>query len=348
MSRSVLSQSALALQDLPVASRPKGRGKAAHLPEAVLSESVLDAKDIADLSKARENRWRPGLADQPLHSEIFAGTQDASGAGLALALARDALKWGTQSGTQEPEQNPLTETQDRRHVLWVQDTRAIQQSGRPYMHGLPDDLRERLIHVEAKTPEDALFALEEGLRCRDLACVIGEIAGNPRGLDFTASRRLSLAAEKHGIALWLVRLEAEPDLSSARMRWRVEAAPSLESCWNTQAPGLPSWKAELFRARSHAPGQWILSDDQQALHARKPGTQRHFENTHVAQLPGPVFPQSALPQSALPGPALAYKRRIGDVLRYAAPCAARYQGPSHTRHLVRQTVGRSLAAYARA
>ncbi|MGB3472220.1 MAG: recA-like protein [Erythrobacter sp.] len=332
MSRSVSSQSALALQDSPVVShpsgRPKGKGEAAHLPQ-----SVLDAQDIAALSKARESRWRPGLADQPLHSEIFAGTQDASGAGLALALARDALKAVERSAAST--KGAPVETQDRRHVLWVQDIRAIQRSGRPYMHGLPADLRERLIHVEAKTPEDALFALEEGLRCRDLACVIGEITGNPRALDFTASRRLSLAAEKHGIALWLVRLEAEPDLSSARMRWRVEAAPSLEPRWNTQAPGLPNWKAELFRARSHAPGQWILNDDQQALHARKPGTQRPFENTQIAQVARPAFPQSALP-----GPALAYQRRIGGEAGYALP--------PHTRHLVRQTVGRSLAAHAKA
>ena len=84
----------------------------------------------------------------------------------------------------------------------------------------------------AATPEDALFALEEGLRCRELACVIGEIAGNPKALDFTASRRLSLAAERHGVPLVLVRLDAARDLCSARMRWQVArrafAAAALE------------------------------------------------------------------------------------------------------------------------
>ncbi len=262
---SVLPSGAKALDTFPVPSRPKGGSTGLRL-----SASTLSGDDITALSSAREGRWRPGLADQPLHSEIFAETRDASGAGMAMALARDALAMATQGTGQRAGQNkdPLAEQEDRRQVLWVQDRRAIQRSGRPYVHGLPPELRDRLIHVEAASPEDALFALEEGLRCRDLACVIGEIVGNPRALDFTASRRLSLTAEKHGVALWLVRLEAEADLSSARMRWRVEAAPSAASLWNAPAPGVPAWKAELFRARSHAPGKWIMSNDNGHLSAQ--------------------------------------------------------------------------------
>ncbi|MFL0356772.1 recA-like protein [Erythrobacter sp. GH1-10] len=225
----------------------------------------MSAADIAALSKAREGRWRPGLAGQPLHSEIFASTSDASGAGLALALAQDALRVAGEGD------NPLAEEHDRRQVLWVQDARAVQRGGRPYRHGLPRELRDRLIHVETKTPEDALFALEEGLKCRDLACVIGEITGNPRALSFTASRRLSLAAEKHGVALWLVRLDAAPELSSARMRWRAAPAHSAPARWDAAAPGVPQWAAELFRARSHAPGKWILSNDDGRLRARRHG-----------------------------------------------------------------------------
>lgn len=201
---------------------------------------------------APEPRWRPGLAAQPFHSEIFAPASEASGAGLALALARDAL-------------TSLGESEDTRQILWVQDRQAIRRGGRPCLAGLPPAWRHRLIHVAAATPEDALFALEEGVRCRDLACVIGEIAGNPRALSFTASRRLSLAAERHGVRLWLVRLDADPDLSSARMRWRVVAAPSPSPRWNAAAPGTATWHAELFRARAHAPGAWMLRDDHTQL-----------------------------------------------------------------------------------
>ena len=237
-------------------------------------------------ARLSEARWRPGLAAQPFHSEIFAPAAEASGAGLALALARDALA-------------AAGEGEDARQVLWVQDRKAIRLGGRPFLHGLPPAWRDRLIHVAASTPEDALFALEEGLKCRELACVIGEIAGNPRALDFTASRRLSLTAEKHGVRLWLVRLDAAPDLSSARMRWQARAAPSPRPRWNPSAPGSATWHAELFRARGHVPGEWMLNDDHSAL-------------------------------------------------RLCPDPAAEPASPPHPRHLVRPTVGRSLAARARA
>lgn len=225
------------------------------LPTPPSPARVLSAR----LSPTRlsEARWRPGLgeAEQPFHSEIFASASEASGAGLALALARDAL---AQAGAQ-------TSGAEARHVLWVQDRAAIRLGGRPFLQGLPPEWRHRLLHVAAATPEDALFALEEGLKCRDLACVIGEIAGNPRALGFTASRRLSLTAERHGVRLWLVRLDAAPDLSSARMRWQARAAPSPPPRWNAAAPGTATWHAELFRARRHAPGEWIVSDDNGTL-----------------------------------------------------------------------------------
>ena len=203
---------------------------------------------------ASEARWRPGLAHACRHGEIFAASAEASGAALALALALDAQR-ASGGGP------------DDRAWLWIQDKAARRLSGRPYYRGLPEELRPRLIHVAAGSCEDALFALEEGLRCRELAFVIGEIAGNPRALALTASRRLSLAAEKHGVPLWLVRLDARRDLGSARMRWEASAAPSLGSRWNPAAPGAPAWHAELFRAHTYQPGRWILRDDGLALAA---------------------------------------------------------------------------------
>jgi protein ImuA len=212
------------------------------------------AGELASLG-ARAPRWRPGLGGAQ-HSEVFADGREAAGAAVALALALDEAAGRL----------------DGRSVLWVQDGSALKLGGRPYRPGLPEPLRRRLIHVAAKTPEDLLFALEEGVRCRDLAFVIGELAGNPRALDFTASRRLSLAAEKHGVPLMLVRLDAARDLSSARMRWQARSAPSAAPRWNTFAPGPPAWRAELFRARAHAPGEWILRSDGHVLAADRLAT----------------------------------------------------------------------------
>jgi protein ImuA len=217
------------------------------------------------LSAARSLRWRPGL-EAAAHSEVFAGGNEASGAALALALALDGL-----------------DAAEERGLLWVQDKAAMRLTGRPYRAGLPRAVRSRVIHVAAATPEAALFALEEGLRCRELACVIGEIVGNPKALDFTASRRLALAAERHGVPLFLVRLDAARDLSAARMRWQVRAAPSPSPRWNVQAPGLPAWRAELFRARAHPPGEWILHDEAAGL-AVRPSILRQAQDSGRAEL----------------------------------------------------------------
>ena len=215
------------------------------------------ARPVASVQRPRVG-WQPGRALAVEHRELFASTHEASGAGLALAMALDEAQVG-----------------EERPWLWVQDAVSLRRTGRPYQPGLPPALRHRLIHVAAKSPEDALFALEEGLRCRDLAFVIGELAGNPKALGFTASRRLSFAAQHHGTPLWLVRLDAARDLSSARMRWEVCAAPSLPPRWNGHAPGQSTWHAELFRARAYPPGEWILRDDGASLVAspatRAPG-----------------------------------------------------------------------------
>ena len=216
--------------------------------------------DVAALSARRSTRWSPGLAAHQglaLHNEVFASTRESAGCAAALALALDDARCLPREAGDE--------AQDRRSVLWVQTREAARRVGRPYRAGLPEYLQARIVHVRAEKTEDALFAIEEGLRCRELAFVIGEIVGNPKALDFTASRRLTLASEKHGVPLFLVRLDAVRDLSSARMRWEVSSAPSPAPRWNGQAPGAPRWRAELFRARMHRPGEWVLGEEQGRL-----------------------------------------------------------------------------------
>lgn len=225
------------------------------------SETLASQCDIGELSARRSQYWQPGLGST-CHSEVFGASDEASGTALALALAVD--DW------QNAPRVEGTETEDRRAVLWVQTREAARLSGRPYRAGLPADLRHRVVHVLAAKPEDALFALEEAVRCRDVAFVLGEMTGNPRALDFTASRRLTLAAERHGVPLYLVRFDAERDLSSARMRWQVASAPSTPPEWNGDAPGNPEWQAELFRARAHAPGKWRLFKRGGELMAERP------------------------------------------------------------------------------
>ncbi len=171
----------------------------------------------------------------PTLAELFASPRDGGWAGFLLAqIDRD------------------------RPLLWVQERMAILEGGRVYPPGFAF---ADLIHVEARDSKTALWAMEEGLRCAAIGAVIGEIWGDPAALDFTATRRLAVAAERHGVAAWLVRLGGRANLSGARRRWRVASAPSLVHPLNARAPGAAAWDAELFRARGSPPGRWTVVHD---------------------------------------------------------------------------------------
>jgi protein ImuA len=157
----------------------------------------------------------------------------------------------------------LAQLAAQRPLLWVQERMAILESGRIYPPGLPS---KKLIHVEARDARDALWAMEEGVRCTALCAVIGEIWGDPKALDFTATRRLAVASEQSGTPCWLVRLGGAPDLSGARMRWRIASMPSLFNDLDPRAPGASAWDAELFRARGSPPGRWTVAHEADVFH----------------------------------------------------------------------------------
>ena len=160
----------------------------------------------------------------------------------------------------------LAQADPARPVLWVQERMAILEAGRVYPPGIGGG---ELIHVEARDSRSALWAMEEGLRCAGLSAVIGELWGDPAALDFTATRRLAVAAERSGVAAFLIRLGGHANLSGARMRWRVASRPSLAHPLDARAPGASAWDAELFRARGAAPGRWSLADEPQAGDAHR-------------------------------------------------------------------------------
>ncbi|HEY1142479.1 MAG TPA: recA-like protein [Sphingomicrobium sp.] len=192
-------------------------------------------------------RWPVPAPPGPTLCELFAASpRDSGWAGFLLA----------QSGEAKP-------------LLWVQERMAIIESGRIYPPGLG---RRELIHVEARDARAALWAMEEGVRCAGLSAVVGELWGDPAALDFTATRRLAVAAERSGVPCWLVRLGGRENLSGARMRWRIASSPSLLNPFDARAPGTPAWDAELFRARGHPPGRWSIAHEAGAFHlAAAPG-----------------------------------------------------------------------------
>ena len=134
---------------------------------------------------------------------------------------------------------------------------AILESGRVHPPGLAT---QDLIHVEARDARDALWAMEEGLRCAGLSAVIGELWGDPAALDFTATRRLAVAAERSGMPCWLVRLGGHANLSGARMRWRIgKRAEPRQSARPAGAPGCRHGTPSCSGRAGHPPGRWSTS-----------------------------------------------------------------------------------------
>lgn len=146
-------------------------------------------------------------------------------------------------------------------LLWVQDRLSQKETGSPYLPGLH---YKDIMRVDVNRPVDVLWTMEEGLRCKALSCVIGEIWGNPAVLDFTVTKRLAMRAEANNLPCWLIRRAASPDLSAARNRWRIASLPSQPHPHDPQAPGDPRWQVELFRSRTQAPGTWVASYDRAA------------------------------------------------------------------------------------
>ena len=129
-------------------------------------------------------------------------------------------------------------------VLWITRQAELYGPGLAAF-GLP---AERLVVVHAGHETDVLWALEEGLRTRGLAAVVGEL----HGLDLTAGRRLQLAAEAGGGTGFVLRPgETEGGAGAATSRWRVAASPSTR--------GWTCWRLGLERCRGGVePAHWIV------------------------------------------------------------------------------------------
>ncbi|WP_199223158.1 ImuA family protein [Oricola cellulosilytica] len=217
-------------------------GMNGHSQKTVLapdSRKGANVRHAADLRRGETLRPFP----KPQLAELMGATRDAGAAGFALA--------------QIPAGKP---------VLWVQDRMCAEEMGRPYGQGLErfGADRHKLIAVCASDAAGVLWAMEEGLKCSALAAVIGEIWGDPAALDFTATKRLAMRSERTGIQVFLIRFAAGSSLSAARSRWRVTSSISAPHPYDPQAPGVPRWRAELFRARDSRPGLWEAGYDAKA------------------------------------------------------------------------------------
>ena len=155
---------------------------------------------------------------------------------------------------------------ERRQVLWIATDYAVCEGGGPYGPGL--DLfglvPARLLVLRVGKPVDVLWAMEEALRCRALACVIAELTGDGVVANLTATRRLALAAregvsaQNSGFGL-LVRHKVTAMPSAAATRWEIAAASSQPDAYG--GLGRARFDLSLRKNRRGASGRWIIEWD---------------------------------------------------------------------------------------
>jgi len=180
-----------------------------------------------------------GLPDAALHEVSATPLHLGAAAGFTLALA--------------------SLTQERaRETLWIATDFGSLETGALYgpgldQFGLP---AERLLIARVARPVDALFAMEEALKCRALSAVIAELGEAP---DLTATRRLSLAAKEHGGLGLILRHGSTDAPSAARTRWQVASAPSVPDEFG--GLGRTAFSLELIRNRRGPCGRWTLTWD---------------------------------------------------------------------------------------
>jgi protein ImuA len=137
---------------------------------------------------------------------------------------------------------------DGRPVLWLQRGSDL------YMPGLTRfGLKAGSVLTVSGISRDAdmLWAIEEALHCGALSAVVGEI----RAADFTASRRLQLAAEAGGVTCLLLGDTRQGGAATALSRWQVSAMPSLP---DGAGVGWPCWRVALTRCRNGRPAAWTV------------------------------------------------------------------------------------------
>jgi len=200
-----------------------------------------------------------GLAGGALH-EIgpAAPLHGGAAAGFAMALAALALRGPGQA-------------------LWIQTDFVATEAGSLYGPGL--DLiglpMKRLVVLRVPRPRDALWAMEEALKCRAAGAVVAELASAEA--DLTATRRLTLAAREGG-GLGLILhpgVASEPFPSTATTRWEVASARGERDRFGGLGP--TTFALSLVKNRRGRIGQWRLSWN-------------HHECAFAASLPLAVAP----------------------------------------------------------
>lgn len=142
----------------------------------------------------------------------------------------------------------MTDGRARRPILCCRPAAMANEFGSLYGPGLRalglDP--ERLIIVETKTATDTLWAIEEGLKSRSLALVLGAL----QEVELTPARRLALAASAYRVPCVLLTHPRTETMAATATRWRVGPLPSAPHPFDPHAPGALRFTVDLERCRA--------------------------------------------------------------------------------------------------
>ena len=134
--------------------------------------------------------------------------------------------------------------------LWISSSRMLFPPALKTFGIEPD----RIIFVDVQNEKQALWAMEEGLKCNGLAAVIGELPE----ISFTTSRRLQLAVEQSRVTGFILRHNPQNINTTACVsRWKITSLASVLQD-NMPGVGFPRWNVELLKIRNGKPGSWTL------------------------------------------------------------------------------------------
>ncbi len=150
-----------------------------------------------------------------------------------------------------------------RPALWIQNAPVHLEAGAPYGPGLDcfGFPMERLIALAVSRTTEALWAMEEALKCSALT-VIAEFYDDESAVDLTAVRRLSLAARAGGGLALLLRHRTSAAPSAAATRW--EAASVCGPRDSFGGLGRTAFSLSLTKNRHGPLGRWVLCWDHHA------------------------------------------------------------------------------------
>jgi protein ImuA len=121
----------------------------------------------------------------------------------------------------------------------------------------------QVILISLQKDADALWVMEEALKCSGLTAVVCEVGA----LNFKQSQRLQFTGEKTGVTGFVLRNAAEKLGSTAcAARWQVNPLPSSD-LGGLPGLGFLRWQVELLKVRNGQTGSWVLEWDDSGFSA---------------------------------------------------------------------------------